>query len=161
MLLTMTRLLPCSSDNDNGLSDNGWAVPGQSPAGDPKYLLEMARVFSIEHHSHLVLCRHFLPGLDLLVSADDDGWSPLQSNAVQVDARCREVIDLVERTGPVMRQRTEWCRAVMSFGLVRWWPVPLREKATHSLGPFHIVIDCRAPHAPVVHIDEESLMASD
>jgi hypothetical protein len=152
-MLPMTRLL-----SENDLHDNPFAEwhPPVRPvphAPDPKYLLELARSFSIERQSDLVLCTRFLPWMDLAVSAAEDGWRPLQSSAAELARRCREVVDLVEGSREALMARAEWCRAVMSFGLVRWWPVSLRDRAMASLGPFAVVIDCANPTEPWVHLD--------
>jgi len=151
----MTRLFP-ESDHDNPFAE--WHLVGKPPPGpDPKYLLELARSFSIERHSDLVLCARFLPGMDLAVSASEEGGGPLQSSAAELDRRCREVIELVDSTREALMKQPEWCRAVVSFGLVRWWPMALRDKAALALGPFPVVIDCANPAAPWVRIEPSPL----
>lgn len=151
-MLPMTRLLS-AHDDDTAFAEH--QPFGVAPPASPKYLLEMARSFSIEHHSNLVLCTHFLPWMDLAVSASVEGWRPLHSCAGELERRCREVVDLVEGTREALMYRNEWCRAVLSFGLVRWWPLALRDKAVNALGPFRIVIRCERPNEPVVHLDED------
>lgn len=128
---------------------------GAGPAGTPpNYLLEMARSFSVDHHSELVLCTHFLPGIDLAVSASNDGWMPLQSSRCELERRCQEVIDALTCARDPLMASNEWCRSALSFGLVRWWPIDLRERAMVALGPFPIVIHCARPGEPVVHVNQ-------
>jgi len=107
-----------------------------------KYLLEMARTFSIEAQSEPVLCKRFLPWMDLALSAAGNILSPAYSSAEALERRFQEVVDLVDGTEEVLRVRTEWCRSMLSFGLVRWWPISVRERASRSLGPFKVVVDC-------------------
>jgi len=120
--------------------------PSLPPQGEvtswPPYLLEMARTFSIEFHSEPVLCMNFLPWMDLAISAAGDICSPAYSSPMALLSRFHEVSDRVEGTQQVLQVRTEWCRSLVSFGLVRWWPVSVRERASRALGPFKVVIDC-------------------
>jgi len=127
----------------------------QSPDA-AKYLLEMARSLSLEHHSEPVLCTHFLPWMDLAVSADDEVLLPTWSNARVLQSRYREVLTLVESTQHMVRHRAEWCRSLVSFGLVRWWPVSIRAHALQSLGPFRLTIDCLEKDQAQLQIAEVS-----
>ena len=112
-----------------------------------KYFLEMARTYSIEFKSQPVLCRRFLPWMDLSVSAsgDVDIWDPVSPGVEHLDRRFREVLDLVDGTEEDLQDRNSWyCRDV-SFGLVSWWPLSIRKRAFDSLGPFKVIIDCENP----------------
>jgi hypothetical protein len=108
----------------------------------------MARNLSVEYRSELVLCTHFLPWMDLAISAAGDICSAAYCSPRALQDRFHEVLELVEGTQDVLNTRSEWCRSVVSFGLVRWWPIPVRERASQSLGPFRVVIDCREPCPP-------------
>jgi len=110
-----------------------------------KYLLEMARTFSLERQSEPVLCARLLQGVDLLVSADT--WSPTSLTSEAIHGRFEEVMDAVHGRRDPLRIRHDWSAAVLSFGLVRWWPSWMRHRIAHSLGPFKVVIDCQTPSA--------------
>ena len=107
----------------------------------PNYLLEMARTFSLERDSEPVLCARFLRRIDLLVSADT--WSPTAMTSRALQGRFEEVLEAVQGKRDALRVGRDWSAAVLSFGLVRWWPSRMRGRIAQSLGPFKIVIDCQ------------------
>ena len=112
-----------------------------------KYFLEMARTYSIEFKSEPVLCRRFLPWMDLSVSAsgDSDIWDSVSPGLEHVERRFREVLELVDGTEEALQDRNSWNCGDVSFGLVRWWPLSIRRRAFDSLGPFAVIIDCENP----------------
>lgn len=116
--------------------------PGTGRRVTSKYLLEMARTFSIEMGGSPVLCTDFFPGLDLTLSAAGEVRSAAHASAEAQERRFREVVDLVRGTEAVLKAQPEWFRQQVSFGVVRWWPVAIRDTACHWLGPFRSVIDC-------------------
>ncbi len=50
----------------------------------------------------------------------------------------------MERSQDMLRPHQNWYSAVLSFGLVRWWPIWMRARVARSLGPFKMVIECKA-----------------
>lgn len=119
-------------------------VPGGTPDRPtaPIYLLELARTASVELSSEPVLCKDFLPGTDLTVSAESGMRTDAVTSSEALAARFRKVLDLVGGTARRVPAQGGWDRAHVAFGLVRWWPASRRDVACRSLGPFKMVIDC-------------------
>jgi hypothetical protein len=115
---------------------------GGNVSSDAKSTLELARIFSIEAESNFVLCKNFLPGIDIAVSAaGEEFWGEAYSTSRDsMEKRCREVISVVENAREKRALNSEWGRVLMSFGLVYWWPISVRQRVENSLGPFNVVI---------------------
>jgi hypothetical protein len=119
------------------------------PADLPQ-LLEAACALSVEHHSHLVVCLNILPWMDMAVSADDEAaFSEACLDTARAQAqrrrRWKEVARFLHCANEMQSPHGGWCHAVFSFGLVRCWPVQLREQAFLAHGPFCSVVDGRLP----------------
>lgn len=118
-----------------------------------KYMLEMARTYSIEMSGSPVLCRRFLPWMDLTVSACErrDVWDPVSPWLEFIEKRFHEILEMVADTEDEFRVRKEWRRETASFGVVMWWPLEMRRRAFEAMGPFKVVIDCEHTGVQVHH----------
>jgi hypothetical protein len=147
--MTLTQL-PTSTRNDTATAPCSHF--------ERQHLLEMALSFSTERQSNLVLCTHFLPGLDLAVSASAESWHCGSASARDIARRWAEVKQLIDATRrDTIIFRTHWCHAAVSFGLVRWWPTTERKHAAAKLGPFQVVIECEHFAEPLVRFQRVDL----
>jgi hypothetical protein len=146
--MTLTQL-PTTTRNDTAYAPRAHF--------EHQHLLEMALSFSTERLSNLVLCTHFLPGIDLAVSASAESWHCGSANSRDIARRWREVKQLIDAARDTIIFRAHWCYAAASFGLVRWWPAAERERACATLGPFQVVIECAHPEEPLVRFQRIDL----
>jgi hypothetical protein len=144
-MLPMTlSILPTTGGNDNASC--------HSQHANQQHLLEIVLSFSIQQNSNLVLCTDLLPDFDVAVSACMEGCHTGTSCTADMDRRWNEVVGLVEANREEVLVGKRWCRAAVSFGLIRWWPASTRLQASAALGPFGVVIECACAHSPVVHL---------
>jgi hypothetical protein len=150
-MLPMTlSILPTTGRNDTASC--------HSPHTNQQHLLEMVLSFSIQQSSNLVLCTDLLPDFDIAVSACMEGCHTGTANAADMERRWREVVNLVESKRETALIDKLWCRAAVSFGLIRWWPVSTRLLASAALGPFSVVIECACANAPVVRLHSSMVL---
>ena len=135
------------------LRKSGTEAPGIDGRPVPKFILEMARCFSIEFSSQPVLCSDLFPSIDVLVSAEGDLPCGGPSNLSRIDAQFLETQRLIFRAREALLSSTDWCSARVSFGLIRWWPTAVRSRAYRFLGPFRVAIDCAAVDYPKIDFD--------
>jgi hypothetical protein len=156
---TMPMMRPSSSASSVSYSTSQL---GGNVYSDAKSTLEMARIFSIEAESNFVLCKNFLPGIDIAVSAaGEEFWGEAYSTSRDsMEKRCREVISVVENAREKKALNSEWGRLLMSFGLVYWWPVSVRQRVENSLGPFNVVIHRAKSNRLMVRFSEDVVGAS-
>ena len=110
------------------------------PPSSAKYMLEMARTYSLDNNGAPVLCEHFFPGVDLLIVAD--AYYPSISTPRALQCRFNSIHDAIEATRVEINNGQDWLKQVFTFGLLRWWATSMRDKAAIGLGPFHYVINC-------------------
>ena len=110
------------------------------PPSSAKYMLEMARTYSLDNNAAPVLCEHFFPGVDLLMVAD--AYYPSVSTPRSLQCRFNAIHDAINATEAEIEDGQIWLNQVFTFGLLRWWATSIRHKATVGLGPFTYSINC-------------------
>jgi hypothetical protein len=110
-------------------------------------LFEMAWCLSRTYQNDLVLCKDFLPWMDIAVSANTgglSGLSPYGFDPAAMQARWSEAADFVFGCNEAECHSFVWTTA-SSLGYMRCWPTNLRDQAIELYGPFRLTIDAFNP----------------